>query len=112
MKHRSRPLHVKVSWLQAECANDLTNRDTLRVYEIVKGVLNKLREVIREVLMADVVQVVIVRILCHATVEVRPGQDILRTKKGQSFPCRLLTILRTIASCLFSIVLTAISAKK
>jgi hypothetical protein len=32
---------------------------------------------IGEVLVANIVQIVVVRILCHPSVEVGPGQDIL-----------------------------------
>jgi hypothetical protein len=32
---------------------------------------------VREVLVADVVQVVIIRVLCHPPIEVRPRQNVL-----------------------------------
>jgi hypothetical protein len=32
---------------------------------------------IRQVLVADIVEIVVIWILCHASVEIRPCQDIL-----------------------------------
>ena len=55
----------------------LTNRDALGVDQIVQRVLHQLRKVVREVLVADVMQVVVVRVLGHSPVEVGPGEDVL-----------------------------------
>ena len=55
----------------------LTDGDALRVDEIVERVFHQLREMVRQMLMADVVQVVVVRILSHSPIEVSPRQDVL-----------------------------------
>lgn len=57
--------------------------------------------------MADIMQIVIVRILRHTPVEVRSRQDVLFKSVRESEDLGF-----TIASCLFSIVFTAISARK
>ena len=54
-----------------------TNGNTFRINEIAQRVFHKLRKMIREMLMTDIMQVIITRILRHTPVEVRPCQDIL-----------------------------------
>jgi hypothetical protein len=55
---------------------NFTNGDTFRIYEIVQRILNELRQVIRQVLMTDVVEIVVVWILRHTPVKVCPRQDV------------------------------------
>ena len=57
--------------------NKHTDCNTFRINEIAQRVFHKLRKMIREVLMTDIMQVIIIRILRHTSVEVRPCQDIL-----------------------------------
>jgi hypothetical protein len=45
--------------------------------KVVKSSFNEFRKVIRQVLVTDVVEVVVVRILSETAIEVRPGEDIL-----------------------------------
>jgi len=61
--------------------------------------------------MANVMEVVIIGVLRHAPVEVRPRQDILFENVELSEEM-ILSRKPTMASCLFSIVFTAISARK
>lgn len=66
---------------------------------------------LRQMLMADVVEVIVVWILGHPAVEVRPGENVLRTERSERERPQQQK-RHTIASCLFSIVFTAISARK
>lgn len=93
-----------------ELLQTLTDGDTLRIDEIGESVLNEFRQMVRQMLMADVVQVVIIGILGHTAIEVRPREDILSQANKTSFIRERREL--TIASCLFSIVFTAISARK
>ena len=52
--------------------NQLTDRDTFRVDEIVQSSFDQLRKMIRQMLMTDIVQIVVIRVLCHSTVKVCP----------------------------------------
>ena len=54
-----------------------TDGNTLRVDQIIQRILNEFRQVVREVLMANVVQVIIIRVLCHPSIEVGPRQNVL-----------------------------------
>jgi hypothetical protein len=61
--------------------------------------------------MTDTVEIVVVWILCHATIEVRPCQDILSIAWVSG--CSQVEIKsHAIASCLFSMVFTTISERK
>jgi len=61
----------------------LTYSYTLAVNQIIQCILNHLGQVVRQMLMADIMQVVIVGVLGHTTIEVRPGQDILKVDLSQ-----------------------------
>jgi DNA-binding IscR family transcriptional regulator len=50
--------------------HQLTDRNTFRIHEILQRVLDQFRQVIRQCLMADVVQIVIVGVLRHPAVKV------------------------------------------
>ena len=66
---------MSVLFLQLE-SKGLTDSNTLGVDQVVEGGLDQFRKMVRQMLMADVVQVVVIGILGHPSVEVRPGQDI------------------------------------
>ena len=57
----------------------LTDGDTFRPNEVVERILDELRKMVGKMLVADVVQVVVVRIPRHPAVKVRPRQDILKS---------------------------------
>ena len=54
-----------------------TDGNTLRIDQIIQRILNEFRQVVREVLMANVVQVIIIRVLRHPPIKVRPRQNVL-----------------------------------
>ena len=68
---------MSVLFLQLE-SKGLTDSNTLGVDQVVESGLDQFRKMVRQMLMADVVQVVVVGVLGHPSVEVRPGQDILK----------------------------------
>ena len=45
--------------------------------KVVKSRFNEFREMIRQMLVADVIEVVVVRVLGETAIEVRPREDIL-----------------------------------
>jgi hypothetical protein len=87
----------------------LTDCNTLGIDQVTQGSLDQLGKVIRQMLMTDVVEVVIIGVLSHPPVKVRPCQDILQKNQRIDKASRNG---HTMASCLFSIVFTAISARK
>jgi len=88
----------------------LTDCNTLGINQVTQGSLDQVGKVIRQMLMTDVVEVVIIGVLSHPPVKVRPCQDILGGKISEL--TRRQGTEHTMASCLFSIVFTAISARK
>ena len=54
-----------------------TDGNTLRIDQIIQRILNEFRQVVREMLMANVMQVIIIRVLRHPPIEVRPRQNVL-----------------------------------
>lgn len=49
-----------------------TNCDALRIYQVAQSSLDQLGQVVRQMLMADIVKVVVIRILGHPPVEIGP----------------------------------------
>ena len=76
-RHPSHPLESQVSREYPRGAIEHTNGYTLRVHEIIQRVLHELREMIRQVLVADATQVVVVRVLRHSSIEICPSKDVL-----------------------------------
>ena len=54
-----------------------TDRDALGVHKVTQGGFHKLREVVRQMLVANIVQIIVVGVLRHPPIEIRPRQDIL-----------------------------------
>ena len=61
--------------------------------------------------VADIVEVIVIGILGHSSVEVCPRENVLGSLSEQ-VQCGTIKTTPTIASCLFSMVFTAISARK
>ena len=55
-----------------QAVNQLTDRDTFRVDEIVQSSFDQLRKVIRQMLVTNVMQVVVIRVLRHPAIKVCP----------------------------------------
>jgi hypothetical protein len=63
-----------------ETTKRLTDCNALGIDQVTQRSLNQLGKMIRQMLMTDVVEIVIIGVLSHPPVKVRPCQDILQKK--------------------------------
>lgn len=66
------------SWIDSRTLYGPTNRNTFRVHEILQRIFNQFGQVVGQCLVTDIVQIVIVWILSHPAIKVRPCQNVLR----------------------------------
>ena len=67
-----------------------TDGNAFRANEVIERILDELRKMVGQMLVTDVAEVIVVRILRHTPVEVRPRQNVHRVLLVLDCPDRYL----------------------